>query len=41
MGFLSLKLSGTRMAMACGSDNPLMVRNSNTLSSEAESLMCS
>ena len=39
MGFLSLKLSGTRMAIACGSDSPLMMRNSNTLSRLAESLM--
>ena len=39
MGFLSLKLSGTMTAMACGSESPLMTRNSKTLSSEAESLM--
>ena len=39
MGFLSLKLSGTMMAMAWGSDSPLMTRNSNTLSMLAESLM--
>ena len=39
MGFLSLKLSGTMTAMAWGSDSPLMTKNSNTLSSEAESLM--
>ena len=39
MGFLSLKLSGTRMAIACGSESPLSIRNSNTLSNEAESLM--
>ena len=39
MGFLSLNDSGTRMAMACGRVSPLMVRNSKTLSSDAESLM--
>ena len=39
MGFLSLKLSGTIMAMACGSDSPLITKNSNTLSSDAESDM--
>ena len=39
MGFLSLNDSGTRMAIAWGSESPLIMRNSNTLSSEAESLM--
>ena len=39
MGFLSLKLSGTISAMACGNDRPLMTKNSNTLSRLAESLM--
>ena len=39
MGFLSLKLSGTSMAMAWGRLNPDMTMNSSTLSSEAESLM--
>ena len=39
MGFLSLKLSGTITAMAWGSDSPLITKNSNTLSSDAESLM--
>ena len=39
MGFLSLKLSGTITAMAWGSERPLMTKNSNTLSSDAESLM--
>jgi len=39
MGFLSLKLSGTITAMACGSERPLMTKNSNTLSRLAESLM--
>ena len=39
MGFFPLNDSGTRMAMACGSDMPLMVRNSKTLSRLAESLM--
>ena len=39
MGFLSLKLSGTSMAMACGKLKPDITMNSSTLSSEAESLM--
>ena len=39
MGFLSLKLSGTSIAMAWGRLMPLMTMNSSTLSSEAESLM--
>ena len=39
IGFLSLNDSGTSIAIACGSDIPLIVRNSNTLSRLAESLM--
>ncbi len=39
MGFLSLKLSGTIMLRAFGSDMPFMTKNSNTLSKLAESLM--
>ena len=39
MGFLSLKLSGTISAMACGSESPDITKNSNTLSRLAESLM--
>ena len=39
MGFLSLKLSGTMMLMAWGSDRPLMTKNSSTLSRLAESLI--
>ena len=39
MGFLSLKLSGTRIAIACGRLSPLSIRNSKTLSRLAESLM--
>ena len=39
MEFLSLKLSGTRIAIACGSDRPLISKNSSTLSRLAESLM--
>ena len=39
MGFLSLNDSGTKMAIACGSESPLIIRNSNTLSRLAESLM--
>ena len=39
MGFLSLKLSGTSIAMAWGKLRPDMTMNSNTLSSDAESLM--
>ena len=39
MGFLSLNDSGTSIAIACGSDMPLIIRNSNTLSRLALSLM--
>ena len=39
MGFLSLKDSGTSMAMAWGRLRPDMTKNSSTLSSEALSLM--
>ena len=39
MGFLSLNDSGTSMASAWGRLMPPITKNSNTLSSEAESLM--
>ena len=39
MGFLSLNDSGISIAMACGRLNPDMTKNSNTLSSDALSLM--
>ena len=39
MGFLSLKDSGTSIAMACGRLNPDITKNSSTLSSDALSLI--
>ena len=38
---MSLNDSGTSIAIACGNDNPLIIKNSNTLSRLAESLMSS